>query len=236
MFVSVYPVPWPIRRGVVAVDKDSSDDNVVMDKAMFSTFKEGTDALERSGVPYVVGGGIAVWAYGRRRWTKDIDLFVKPVDAAAALDSLTAAGFRTEMTDPIWLYKAFKRDVMVDIIFRSKGDIFLDDEALRRAQLRPIDDRAFLFMAPEDLTIRKIFAMIEERRDWYDAISVIDGLDGKLDWHYLIERAQKDPGRVLSFLLYTESEYPRERRLIPFWVIKHLAEQVIQRPSLYSAA
>mgnify|MGYP005844200393 CR=1 FL=1 len=211
-------------------------DKRVMDRAIFEIFKEGTDALEKGNVPYVVGGGIAVWAYGRRRWTKDIDIFLRPEDAAPALDALALAGFRTEMTDPTWLYKAFKGDVMIDIIFRSKGDIYIDDEALRRGQERPIDGLSFLFMGPEDLLIRKIFAMIEERPDWYDGISIIDALDGKLDWHYLVERAQKDPGRVLSFLLYVESEYPRERALIPFWVIRHLAEQVIQRPDLYSSA
>jgi predicted nucleotidyltransferase len=220
----------------MAPEKYDSEGNLAMEKAMFDTFKEGTDALERAGVPYVVGGGIAVWAYGRRRWTKDIDLFVKPEDAAAALDSLSGADFRTEMTDPIWLYKAFKRDVMVDIIFRSKADIYLDEEALRRAEMRPIDGHSFLFMAPEDLMIRKVFAMSEERRDWYDAISIMDALNGNIDWQYLVRRAQRDPGRVLSFLLYTESEYPRERALIPFAVIKQLAEMVLDRGALPQAA
>ncbi|MCL4466846.1 MAG: nucleotidyltransferase [Chloroflexi bacterium] len=220
----------------MVVDRRDSEGNVAMEKAMFDTFKEGTDALERAGVPYVVGGGVAVWAYGRRRLTKDIDLFVKPEDAASALDALSEAGFRTEMTDPIWLYKAFKRDVMVDIIFRSKADIYLDDEALRRGEMRPIDGHAFLFMSPEDLMIRKVFAMSEERRDWYDAISIMDGLDGKIDWQYLVKRAERDPGRVLSFLLYTESEYPRDRALIPFSIVKQLAEIVLDRGALPQAA
>ncbi|MHB1132258.1 MAG: nucleotidyltransferase [Chloroflexota bacterium] len=218
------------------MEKCVCDSDASMGEAMNRSFKEGTDALERAGIPYVVGGGLAVWAYGRRRWTKDVDIFVKPEHAALALDALAAADFRTEMTDPIWLYKGFKRDVLVDIIFRSKGDIYLDEEALRRGQRRPIDGFEFLFMAPEDLVVRKIFAMVEDRRDWYDAISIIDGLEGKIDWPYLLERSQPDPGRVLSFLLYTESEYPRERNLIPDWVIKQLGEAVLQRPPLDPAA
>src|SRR5512141_2835005 len=103
------------REEVVAVEKRT------VDPMLFEVFKQGAMALDRGHVPYVVGGGIAVWAYGRKRWTKDIDLFVKPEDAGRALDALAVAGFRTEMTDPIWLYKAFKRDVLVDIIFRSKA-------------------------------------------------------------------------------------------------------------------
>jgi hypothetical protein len=208
----------------------------LMDTEVFETFKEGTDALDAHQVPYVVGGGIAVWAYGRRRWTKDIDVFVTPDDAEKALTALEAGGFRTEKTDPAWIYKAFKRHEMIDIIFKSKGEIYLDAEALRRGEDRVVDDIRFICMAPEDLIIRKIFSMIEERPDWYDGISVIDGVDGQLDWKYFAKRAEKDPGRVLSFLLYAESEYPRERVLIPKWIIKDLAKQVISRPSLYSAA
>ncbi|MHB9092218.1 MAG: nucleotidyltransferase, partial [Chloroflexota bacterium] len=130
----------------------------VMDPMLFEVFKQGAMALDQGHVPYVVGGGIAVWAYGRRRWTKDIDLFVKPEDAGRALDALATAGFRTEMTDPIWLYKAFKRDVLVDIIFRSKADIFLDDEGIARSVEREVGGLGytFRFMAPEDLVIRKI--------------------------------------------------------------------------------
>lgn len=209
-----------------------------MDHAIFLTFKEATDALERGEVPYIVGGGIAVWAYGRRRWTKDLDVFLKPEDAGRALDVLTEAGFRTEMTDPIWLYKAFKGEQLIDIIFRSRGDIYLDDEALRRGVEREIDGIGitFRFMAPEDLLLRKIFAMVEQRPDWYDSISVVEGLRGKLDWQYFVRRAQIDPGRVLSFLLFAESVYPRDRAFIPFWVIRHLAQQVVDRQELASAA
>lgn len=208
----------------------------IIEKAVFQTFKESTDALDARRIPYVVGGGIAVWAYGRQRWTKDIDIFLYPQDAAKALDALADVGFQTEMTDHAWIYKAFKREVMIDIIFKSKGSILVDDEALRRGVDRKIDGISFRFMAPEDLIIRKIFSMIEERPDWYDGISVIEGLNGNLDWDYFVFRSRKDPGRVLSFLLYAESEYPRERMLIPFWVIRVLAEEVLRRPSQYSVA
>jgi hypothetical protein len=51
-----------------------------------------------------------------------------------------------------------------------------------------------------------------------------------------MNRAQIDPGRVLSFLLFAESVYPRDRAFIPFWVIRQLAQQVLDREQLASAA
>jgi hypothetical protein len=43
------------------------------------------------------------------------------------------AGFTTEETDPVWIYKAFKDDVMVDVIFMVMGGIYLDDQMLARS-------------------------------------------------------------------------------------------------------
>lgn len=53
-----------------------------------------------------------------------------------ALHALEQAGFATEERDPRWLFKGWKYDVLVDVIFRSWGDVYLDDEMLERARDR----------------------------------------------------------------------------------------------------
>src|SRR3954463_14153160 len=70
---------------------------------------ETVEAMEVSGLKYAFIGGIASGGLGRPRSTHDIDLFVKPEDAQLALQALARAGFRTEKTDPSWLYKGFKQ-------------------------------------------------------------------------------------------------------------------------------
>src|SRR4051812_13150967 len=94
---------------------------------------ETVAALDIGGAPYLLMGGIASTCMGRDRWTHDIDLFVKPGDAHGVLETLAAAGFETEETFPDWLFKAAKHDQLVDIIFRSAGDILVDEEMLARA-------------------------------------------------------------------------------------------------------
>ena len=89
-------------------------------------------ALEESGVRYVFIGGIASGGLGRPRSTEDIDIFVMPDEAEIALRSLAKHGFKTEKTDPSWLYKGFKENVLVDVIFKSKGEIYLDSEMYHR--------------------------------------------------------------------------------------------------------
>src|SRR5881409_1209012 len=94
---------------------------------------ETVAALDADGVPYMLMGGIASTCMGRTRWTHDIDLFVPPDAGRRVLDALDRAGFETEETYPDWLFKASKYDQLVDVIFRSSGDIVVDDEMLERA-------------------------------------------------------------------------------------------------------
>jgi predicted nucleotidyltransferase len=162
------------------------------------------EAMEASGLKYVFIGGIASGGLGRPRSTHDIDLFVKPEDAQLALQALARAGFRTEKTDPSWLYKGFKEDVLVDVIFKSKGEIYLDAEMYTRSQQAEFHGKQLRLVAPEDLLIIKAAAHSElTPGHWHDATALLS--HASLDWDYLIRRARRAPRRVLSLLLYAQS-------------------------------
>ena len=162
-------------------------------------------ALEGSGVAYLLMGGVGTATMARPRTTDDLDLFVVPEDAPRVLEILAGAGFDTEETDPSWLYKAFRHGVLIDVIFRSSGDIYLDDQMLARAQVREFKGVQVPVISPEDLLVIKAVAANEDvPHHWYDAIATISR--GDLDWDYVLARALRaGPRRVLSLLLYAES-------------------------------
>src|SRR5690606_10816523 len=145
-------------------------------------------ALQRAAVEYVLMGGIASTGLGRPRWTHDIDVFVRPTAADAALPALAAAGFDTERTDPVWLFKAFKHGMLVDVIFHSTGGFYLDDEMVGRAVEREFLGHRVRLIAPEDLLVIKA-AVHDERgpRHWHDALGVISV--NEIDWSYVLKRA-----------------------------------------------
>jgi hypothetical protein len=181
------------------------------DWSFVRALRQTVDVLEEAAIPYLIAGGLAVKAYGKRRTTHDIDLFVKQADAVRALTVLERADFTTEITYPTWLYKAFKYDVMVDLIFKSAGNITLDDETLSRA--RPMDyrGRTLPLVPPEMLMLMKVFALHYTHaanthwRHWRDAISVLRNVP--MDWDYLYRKAMElDPRIVLGFLLLAEVE------------------------------
>ena len=175
------------------------------DEQIQHTLAETVSALRESGVEFVLIGGLSTAAFARPRITDDIDVFVRPDTAKRALDALGGAGFRTEISDPNWIYKAFKHGVLVDVIFRSTGDLYVDDEMLRRADEQELLDVRVPLVSPEDLLVIKAVAAAEHApHHWYDALGVIARCD--LDWSYLVDRSRRfGPRRVLSLLLYAES-------------------------------
>lgn len=155
-------------------------------------------------VPFAVLGGVASAAYGRPRWTKDIDIFLRGDDADAALTALADADFETERTNPSWIFKGFRDGVMVDVIFKVKSDVYFDDEMAARTRIVDFADVAIPVVAPEDVIVTKAMAADEEAPwHWHDALGVIASTD--LDWEYLLARACKSPNRVLSLLHYALS-------------------------------
>ena len=181
-------------------------DGAEVDEGRFlAVLADTVAALDAKGIPYVLMGGISSAPLGRPRGTNDIDLFVRPENARLTLQALDAAGFRTEETDTRWLFKGFKDDIMVDVIFRSTGDIYLDDEMLERAKILDLRGCVARVIPPEDLLVIKALTADEEMpHHWHDALGVITGSD--LDWDYLLKRARRHGARrVLSLLLYAQS-------------------------------
>jgi len=175
------------------------------------------EALQESAIKYAFIGGIASGGLGRPRSTHDIDVFVMPEDAERALRALDRHGFRTEKTDPSWLYKGFKENILVDIIFKSKGEIYFDSEMVQRMISAEFHGRLLKLVAPEDLVIIKAAAHSElTPGHWHDAIALLS--HAALDWEYLIRRARRAPRRILSLLLYAQSS----DIFVPNWVVHEL--------------
>lgn len=70
-----------------------------------SRFFEGTSAvqsalykitrrLEEMGIPYAIVGGMALFSYGYRRFTEDVDILVKPEDLKEIHQQLAGRGYR----------------------------------------------------------------------------------------------------------------------------------------------
>ena len=184
--------------------RDYHDHNLTDLATLNRTLLAAIEAIEEAGIPYALIGGVAVKELGRPRVTHDIDIFVRPDDAAHLLDVLEKKGFDTEKRDTYWLYKAWREEVLVDIIFKSSGDIYFDDEVIHHVRRIPYLNTYINAISPEDFIVIKAAAHQEDNpHHWHDALAVIT--QGNLDWSYLLHRARHSPRRVLALLLYASS-------------------------------
>lgn len=192
----------------------------VEEVAFLSVLRETAEVLRSAGLPHVFMGGLASAALGRPRWTHDIDVFVRPEDARRTLAILEAAGFRTQETDPEWLFKALKDEVLVDVIFLSDGRVILDQEMARRARWADVEGIRLPVISAEDLIVIKALVHKERSpRHWFDALALLRRED--LDWDYLLGRARRyNPLRVLSLLYYARSS----DQVVPADAIRRLRE------------
>jgi len=110
-------------------------------------YRTALEMLNRSGVPYLVGGTYAFHYYaGIARTTKDFDIFVRPRDMQRVLDVLKRAGFKTEVAFPHWLAKAHHGDRFIDVIYSSgNGVAEVDDEWFAHA----VDEEVLATPLPE---------------------------------------------------------------------------------------
>ncbi|MCC2678243.1 MAG: Conserved Archaeal protein [Pseudobdellovibrio sp.] len=186
------------------------------DNALFSTL----DALEQCKIQYGLIGGVAAFTHGRPRPTQDIDVFLRPEDADNVLEVLKDYGFKIDRFNPTWIFKAFKEDVLIDIIFRSEGNIYFDEEMNRHTVQVEYHGRPVRVVSVEDFILIKSVAHSEEgHHHWFDALSAL--AQSKVDWDYLLHRARKAPRRMMALLAYAQS--------IDIWV----PNQVIQNLTGY---
>jgi Uncharacterised nucleotidyltransferase len=191
------------------------------DEAFVRVLRAAVETVERAGQPFLVLGGLASSLVGRPRWTHDIDFLVRPDDARDVLEALRGAGFTTEETDPVWIFKAFKDDVMVDIIFMVMGGIYLDDEMRTHSIERDYDGLRLRIPSPEDqIVIKAIVHREETSRHWFDSLAILGR--AQLDWNYLLHRGRVGARRLLALLIYAQSA----DILVPTWVIRRLYEEV----------
>ena len=193
----------------------------IAEEVFVRVLSDGVRAIEDAGIPYVLIGGVGSATLGRPRWTHDIDVLVFPQDGERALEALSAAGFVTERTNDHWIYKAMSDDVTIDLIFRLVGDIYLDDEMLSHA-LRAsfLGVEASVAGAEDQIVIKAIANDEQSARHWNDALALISSCD--VDWEYLIERSSKGPRRVLSLLVYAQSD----DIVVPTRVIQELVSAI----------
>lgn len=119
------------------------------------------DEFEAAGIPYGVGGALALGIWGFPRATKDVDLdvFVEPSLLAPVFTALRAAGCAVDAASASAQaaergdFQAWAGAMRVDVFVPS---IPFYESIRRRLRLASLEGRPASFISPEDLTVMKL--------------------------------------------------------------------------------
>lgn len=219
-------MPWQQHRGWVMPLCPSAEDE--LDPRIYSFYCAALTALQQAQVPFLVGGAYALARHtGIVRHTKDFDIFIRPTDCERVLQVLSAAGYRTELTDPRWLAKAFSGEDFIDVIFSSGNAIAeVDDAWFEHAIDAKVLGLSVQLCPPEETIWSKAFVMERERYDGADIAHLLRAYGDRLDWDRLLDRFGAHWRVLFSHLVLFGYIYPCERGCIPPSVMDALLDRL----------
>lgn len=200
-------------------------------------YRNSLRTLQEAEVPFLVGGAYAFAVYtGIARHTKDLDIFLRPIDVERALDCFRRDGFEVERTFPHWLAKAYCGDDCIDLIYRAgNGLCEVDDGWFARARRQEVLGETAVLCAPEDILWMKAYIMERERFDGADVAHLLRSCAERLDWAHLLRAFGSDWRVLLSHLVLFGFIYPSERNRLPASVMSDLLQRAQEEISANSA-
>jgi hypothetical protein len=200
----------------------------VLSESSIRFYRHALSILEEAQIPHLVGGAYAFARYtGIERHTKDFDIFIRREDYRRAAWEFQKAGYKTELTFPHWLGKAFRNDDFVDLIYGSGNGIArVDDRWFEHS----VPDKVFGvnvdLIPPEEMIWSKGLIMERERYDGADVAHVIRAIGENLDWERIIERFGRYWRVLYGHIVMFGFIYPSDRSKVPDWVMDQFAERM----------
>lgn len=191
-------------------------------------YRHALAILKDADIPHLVGGAYAYARYtGIERHTKDFDVFIRQDDFGRAAWAFQKAGYKTELTFPHWLGKAYHGDDFVDLIFGAgNGVAEVDDIWFEHAVPEQVFGVDVELIPPEEMIWSKGLIMERERFDGADVAHVLRAVGDRLDWHRLIERFGKYWRALYAHIVLFGFIYPSDRMKVPAWVVDELTRRL----------
>ncbi len=159
-------------------------------------------ALQHADVPFALVGGYAAWARGAPEPSHDADFAVREVDVPRAREAIAGAGL--DLTDPPenWLFKAYHRGALVDVLFRMVGEPITEAMLSRSDVIEVLAVRMPVLDATDILSV-KMRVLGEHYCDFTRLLGIARALREQVDWVRLRDETATHPfARSFLYLVH----------------------------------
>jgi hypothetical protein len=194
-------------------------------------YRRALTALHDSGIPFLVGGAYALGLHTQiHRDTKDLDLFTLPRHCPEMLQLFADLGYPSRMVARHWLGKVTWKDAVIDIItgFRN-GVNQVGEDWFLHAHDAVLFSTPVKILAPEEMIWSKAFVMERDRYDGADIVHLMRSHAPAMDWRRLLDRFGIHWPLLLLHVVTFSYVYPADRRLLPEWLVRELAERWLRQ-------
>ncbi len=172
---------------------------------ILTAMKRAAAVLRDEEIPFVLAGGLAVYARGGPPTEHDVDFLIREQDAERALSVLTAAGFREERPPEGWLYKVFDDDgSMIDLIFAPNGKPERVQPYIDRADEIEVYAITLPVMTVTDVLATKLLTLKEHEVDYAGVLEIARTTREQVDWDQLRAQVDESPYAKAFFTLVDE--------------------------------
>jgi Uncharacterised nucleotidyltransferase len=172
-------------------------------EGLLETLKKVAGLLHEAEIPFLLGGGLAIWARGGPESGHDLDMMLRQADAERAVKRLADAGLQTERPPEGWLYKAYDGGILVDLIFEPSGQP-LDNGVFDRARELNVNAVPMQVMSLEDVFVMKLAAFREHELDYEGVVQMARPVREQVDWSDVRRRTEDSPYARAFFTLVEE--------------------------------
>ena len=192
-------------------------------------YGESLQLLNKIGLPFLVGGTVAVNSYieDLNRPTKDMDVFCKAVDYPRILQEFKAKGYVTEVEDERWLAKVSKNKYYVDIIFSLANMMApVPENWFKVSSVGKLFDQKVKLLPVTELIWSKMFIQDRNKYEGSDVAHLILLKYKEIEWKRLLDYMDQYWEVLLIQILNFRFIYPSERELIPRWLLDELLQRL----------
>ncbi|GEN80151.1 nucleotidyltransferase family protein [Actinotalea fermentans] len=157
-------------------------------------------ALAEADIPYALCGGYAAWARGAPEPDHDADFVIREQDIEVARRAIADAGLDVHQPAENWLFKAFHKGALVDVLFRMCGEP-VDAGLFERADTLEVLAVRMPVLSATDVLTGQLSVLAEHYCDMGHLLPIARALREQIDWAYVRRAVEANPyARAFLFL------------------------------------